>query len=452
MVLRDETAFRSDRAGVERSGPLPERLTVNDFLHDFDWADIAEKVVLALIILVVTWVVARVVRWLFARLTSRVSALQQTDGNGNYLGSSLGSVAALLVWLFGLVAVLQVLGLDEVLAPIQSLLNGIMEFLPNLIGALVVFFIGALLAKVVRQLIETALGALPLERWFSSTTARAQAETGARTASPSAGAGGAERTALESLPHTAATIAYALIMIVVAIAALQILDITVISDPAEQMLATIFDAIPNIIAAALLLGIGVMVARFAGAILRQILEGLGTERVVASVHLLPPGRRASPIIAMVVQIAIVLFFAVMAAQLLGFPQITAFLSAVLALGGRVLFGAAIIAAGFVIANLLARIAHGAWSTIVRYGTLALFVAMGLAYMGIADMIIQLAFGAVVVGAAVAAALAFGLGGRPFAARQLERMETWERRRSTTPAPHVTTSAPIDPEAEPPAPV
>jgi hypothetical protein len=422
--------------------------TSQDFWNDIDWADIAQKAVVALLILIATWIAARLVRWLFAKLTSRVPALQRRDGDGDNIGSSLGTMAALLVWLFGLVAILQVFGLNEVLAPIQSLLTGIMEFLPNLIGALVVFFIGALLAKVVRQLIETALGALPLERWFSSAGSRVSTETGTggsgsgtgdysgarradastSTASYDAGQGS---TILQALPRTVATIVYALIMIVVTIAALQILGIASISDPAEQMLTTIFDAIPKVIAAALILGIGVMIARFAGDILQQVLEGLGTDRALASVNVLPEGRRATPVIATIVQIAIVLFFAVMAAQVLDFPQITEFLSEVLELGGRVLFGGAIIAVGFFIANLLARMVSGTGSTIIRYATLVLFVAMGLSYMGIADSIIELAFGALVVGGAAAAALAFGLGGRDAAARRLERLEQRSRSTSTT---------------------
>jgi hypothetical protein len=433
---------------------------MNDFWNDIDWADIVQKAVMALLILLVTWIVARLVRWLFTKLTNRVSALQRSDGNGENIGAALGSVAALLVWLFGLVAILQVFGLDQVLAPVQSLLTGVMEFLPNLIGAVFVFIIGALLAKVVRQLIETALGALPLERWFTSASSRVSAETGtsegsraatteysgarrADTSTTTMSHEGQRSSALQALPRTVATIVYALIMIVVAIAALQILGIASISDPAEQMLTTIFDAIPNIIAAALILGIGVMIARFAGDILQQILEGLGTDRALASVDVLPEGRRATPVIATIAQIAIVLFFAVMAAQMLDFPQITEFLSEVLALGGRVLFGGAIIAVGFFIANLLAKMVSGTGSTIVRYATLVLFVAMGLSYMGIADSIIELAFGALVVGGAAAAALAFGLGGRDAAARRLERMERSASQGATANAPSSTTGGPID---------
>jgi hypothetical protein len=446
---------------------------VQDIWNDIEWAEIAQKAALALLILLVTWIVARLVRWLFAKLADRVPALQRSSGDGENLGSTLGSVASLLVWLFGLVALLQVFGLDQVLTPIQSLLTGIMGFLPNLIGAVFVFVIGALLAKVVRQLIETALGALPLDRWFSSATSKVGAETGTGAGSRAATAeyAGARRAdtstttttmsdhdnpgspALQALPKTIATVVYALIMIVVAIAALQILGIASISDPAEQMLTTIFDAIPLIIAAALILGLGVMIARFAGDILQQILEGLGTDRALASVDILPEGQRATPVIAKVVQIAIVLFFAVMAAQLLDFPQITEFLTEVLALGGRVLFGGAIIAVGFFIANLLAKLASGTASTIVRYATLGLFVAMGLSYMGIADSIIELAFGALVVGGAATATLAFGLGGRDAAARRIQRMESSDSGRDTTTSTpsHTTASASIDPGAGPSTP-
>jgi len=63
---------------------------------------------------------------------------------------------------------------------------------------------------------------------------------------------------------------------------------------------------------------------------------------------------------------------------------------------------------------------------VRYGTIILFSAMGLKYMGLADQIIETAFGALVIGGAAAAALAFGLGGRDAAARMLARMENDHR--------------------------
>jgi len=418
------------------------------FLDDIDWADIAQKAAVAIAILVVTWILAKVVKWIFAKLTSTISFLNRNGSSGESLGESLGSIASLLVWLFGLVAILQVFELDQVLTPIQSMLDNLLGYLPNIIGAGFVLFVGFVLAKIVRQLIETALAAVPFEKWFSSANERVGRETGTgartstaydTTATTTATSEGS--TVASALPRTLATVVYALIMIVVAIAALQILGIDSISRPAEQMLTTIFDAIPNIIAALIVLGLGVMIAKFAGDILAQILDGFGLDRSLHSMEVLPSDRSATPVVAKIAQVAIVLFFAVMAAQMLNFPQITSFLSEVLELGGKVLFGGAIIAAGFFIANLLAKMVSGTAGTVLKYATLVLFVAMGLKYMGIADSIIELAFGALVVGGAAAAALAFGLGGRDAAARQLEQMRANAAADSSRPGTGTTGSTP-----------
>jgi hypothetical protein len=50
----------------------------------------------------------------------------------------------------------------------------------------------------------------------------------------------------------------------------------------------------------------------------------------------------------------------------------------------------------------------------------LFTAIGLTFMGLADQIVMLAFGLILGSAAIACALAFGLGGRDAAARVLDR--------------------------------
>lgn len=378
--------------------------TTTDFWSSFDWSGWAVKLLMAVAILVVTWIVARIVRWAFSKLTERVGLLQRAGGDGNSVGDSLGQIASLLVWLFGLVAILQLFALERVLEPIQSLLTGVMGFLPNLIGAAFVFFVGSLIAKIVRQLVETTLSTINFDTYLNRT-------------------GADEVTGNQTLSRTLATVLWALIMIVVAIASLQILGISAISDPAQQMLQAIFTAIPNIIAAALILGVGFVIARFAGDILLEILQGFGTDRAASSLGLLTEGRSLSSVLTKIAQVAIMLFFGVMATRMLDFPEVTAILNEVLALGGRVLFGAVIIGAGFYVANLLASMVEGGLATqVIRYATLVLFVAMGLSYMGIADSIIQLAFGSLVVGGALAAAIAFGLGGRDAAARVLERAE------------------------------
>src|SRR5699024_10656417 len=204
-------------------------------------------------------------------------------------------------------------------------------------------------------------------------------------------------------------------------------------DPASAMLTAVFTAIPNIVAAAVLVGIGVLVARFVSGLFRPILEGSGIDGWLTRQEILPQGSSATPTVLRVVEIAVVLFFAVMGAQALGFPQLTAILSEVLELGGNVLFGGAIIAAGFFLAAIIGKVLKGTAGTIVKWAVIILFVAMGLKSMGVADSIIEMAFGALVIGAA-AAMLAFGLGGRDAAARQLAKLEKAQAEKPAQPAP------------------
>lgn len=413
---------------------------MGDFLNNYDWASILSKIVLALVILLITWIVARIVKWAIAKLVSRVGFLQREGSSGDSLGESLGQIASLLVWLFGLVAILQVFALDAVLTPIQSLLDTVLSYLPNLIGAAFLFFIGYVIAKIAKALVETALGAVDfdgLARRLNPNQAAQAVGAGDSSGGPATSGGGASAatgpatsgsgsgsgSAASNIPSLAGNLVFAIVLIVVGIAALQVLGIEAISDPAQMMLTIILDTIPAIIAAALILTLGYFIAKFAGDLLGSTLQGLGTDRAVASLGV-PEGTKASTILARIAQIAIMLFFAIMAARALGFPQITQILGEILELGGRVIFGGVIIAAGFFIANLLARtIGEGTAGTIIKYVTIVLFVAMGLQYMGIADSIISLAFGAVVVGGALAAAIAYGLGGRDAAARSLARLES-----------------------------
>ena len=62
---------------------------------------------------------------------------------------------------------------------------------------------------------------------------------------------------------------------------------------------------------------------------------------------------------------------------------------------------------------------GMLAMVARVSILALASAMALTQMGLADQIVTLAFGLTLAAFALAAALAFGLGGREVAGQQLE---------------------------------
>ena len=377
------------------------------FDSDIAWS-IGEKVAYALVILIVTWVLAKAAKWAFAKLIDNVSFLQRGTGSGHSVGASLGKIVGLFIWLFGLLAILNVFQLEGVMTPLNELLNTVMGFVPHLVGAALIFFIGHMIAKIVKDLVVTALQTVDFDKWANK--------------------GGVDTvTGNSAITSTIGTIIYVLIIIPVAIGAIDTLGIAAISGPATDMLDMILGAIPNIIVAAVLLGIGYLISGFAGNILKDILSGLGVDRSVEATEILPTGTSASGVIARVVQVAIMLFAAIGAMRALGFPELTAILDAVLALGGKVVFGGVVIGVGFLIANLLSKLVSGAAEgsmagSVVKWATTILFVFMGLEFMGVGDEIVRLAFGALVIGGAVAGALAFGLGGRDWAARKLEKLD------------------------------
>jgi len=381
--------------------------------YSFDQAlamDILEKVLSAAVILIVTWALAKAAKWAFAKLVDKVPLMQRTGGGGESIGLSLGKIVSLFIWLFGLLGILQVLELDAVGGPINLLLENIVGVIPNLIGAGLLLFVGLMIAGIVRDIAVTAMSTANLDKW--------------------ANRGGVDNvTGNSAISKTIGTVLYVLIAIPVFIGALGVLNIAAISDPASDMLRMILAAIPNIIAAAILLAIGYFISRFVANLLKEILPGLGADRALGETGLLPEGNSASDVIARISQVAIILFFAIAATRMLGFPELTAILNEVLELGGSVVFGAVVIGVGFLIANLLSRLMGGVGegsmaSTIVRWATIIIFTFMGLSYTGVGEIITETAFSAIVIGIAVAGALAFGLGGREWAARKLDE---WDRK-------------------------
>lgn len=385
-------------------------MQVGRYRYDPELAwEIGEKLVMAIAIIIVTWLLAKAAKWAFAKLVDNVEFLRKGTSSGDSIGTSLGNIVSLFIWLFGLLAVLQVFNLGGVMTPVQALLNNVMGFIPNLIGAGLIFFIGAMVAKIVRDIVITALQTVDFDKWANK--------------------GGVDSvTGNSAITKTIGTVVYVLIIIPVAILALDALDLESVSAPASAMLSLILDSIPRIIGAAILLGIGYLISRFVAQLLTELLPGLGVDRAVGASELLPTGTTISTVVARVVQVAIILFFAIAATRMLGFPELTAILDQILELGGRVVFGGVVIGVGFLIANLLQKLVSGSGGesglagSIIKWAAIVLFTFMGLSFMGVGDEIVEMAFGALVIGGAVAGALAFGLGGREWAARQLEKFD------------------------------
>ncbi|HEY8618372.1 mechanosensitive ion channel [Phenylobacterium sp.] len=396
----------------------------------------------AIAVLVVSHFIAKGVQWGVARLIDRAPGMKKHNEGAapkETTGYQLGQLGYWLVLLVGVVGALSILGMDDIILPLNGLLTEVMAFLPNLIGAVVIFVVGVVVATLARRVVEAALNVAHVDSWLDR-------------------AGLARLTGASGLARTFGTLVYVLIIIPVTIAALQQLGVRAISEPAVAVLATVLDALPRLIAAAIVLAIAFLIGRWVAGLIEQVLPSFGFDRSLQALGIggpsaadpadtpeAPPpgGITPSKVVARLALVAIMLFSAVEAARLLAFAAVAVMLTEVLELAGHVLFGGVIITVGVLIgnflANLLDRSTNGAdhfASTIVRWATIALATAMGLQFMGIADEIVILAFGLVLGSAAVAAALAFGIGGRDTAGRLLDKWTRQVEDRPSRPPPPV----------------
>lgn len=389
----------------------------------------------ALLILVAAWFIGKAVKWALAKGIDRIpgaSTASLSEDPKRSIGANLGDVAFWVILLFGVVAALGILSLGQVVAPLNTLLNQVAGFVPSILGAVLIFFLGFVVATLARRVTEAALQAANADRWLEKAgLSSATGSTGVSTA--------------------VGTLVFVLVLIPITIAALEQLGIESLTVPAVAVLSTVFDAIPRILAAAIVLAIGWFIGRWVSGIIERILPATGFDRSISSALALTrpevqpePRTAAAPyagdvtpataaamggtpaappltpsrVVGKGVMIAIVAFTAVEAARLLQLANLAGTVEEILGLAGRVIVGGVIITTGVLIADILARLidrgtagADRFASTLVRWATIALSTAMGLRFMGIADDIVLLAFGLILGAAAVASALAFGLGGR-----------------------------------------
>ena len=408
---------------------------LNTFLNQI--TGFLPKLAAALIWLGIAWVLATVAKMAISRVMRTFSVderLNQEVGTASserplLLSDTVANALYWFIFLLFLPLILEALQLQQALLPVNNLLNQILAAIPKILEAVLIGFVGWLLAMVVRRIVTNLLAAAGAD------------SLGARF--------GISRTSGgQSLSWIVGTIVYVLILIPTAIAALNALDIQAISQPAVAMLNDILSAVPKIFTAALILALAYILGRWVGDLVTNILRGIGFNNVFSWLGVQPKQplrltpsssdpdatilqepevatRTPSEFVGIVVQVGIMLFAVVAATDVLGIPALTAIVSGIVLVAGRVLSGLVVFAIGLYLANL-------AFSLIASSGTrqarllgqtariaiIAFVAALALQQMGIGSDIVNLAFGLLLGAIAVGIALAFGLGGREIAADQI----------------------------------
>jgi len=369
-------------------------------------------------LLLIAWVLASILRIVIARVLDAAKIDERLNSEAGLkdeervpLGQTVGEAAYWLVFLLFLPAVLSALALEGLLGPVQGMIDKILGYLPNVFAAAIVLVVGWFIARIAQRIVTNLLAVVGTDRLSDQV-------------------GLAAVLGKQRLSGLIGLVVYILILIPVLIASLNALALDAITRPASNMLNQMFAALPSIFGAALVLTIAYLVGRVIAGLVTNLLTGFGFNNVLVRLGLskeMADGKQTpAQIVGYLVLVAIMLFAAIEASRLLGFALLAELIVQFTVFAGQIVMGLIIFALGLFLADWAAKAIQDSGAAqasllapATRVSILVLATAMALRQMGLANEIINLAFGLLLGAIAVAVALAFGLGGREIAARELD---------------------------------
>lgn len=359
------------------------------------------------------WIVASVLR--FATLTAMKACQidEKFAENGKPVSGTIGSTVYWLVFFFFIPAILRALEIRGITDPLEQMFAKVLDFLPNLLLAAAVLVVGLWAAKIVRRAVSGLLFAVRLD------------EVGEKI-------GCGRVFGEQKLSALVGLVAYVLVALPVLISSLTALRIETLSNSVSGFFGMILNATGNIFGAAVLIFAAFIAGSLASGIVSQLLEGFGFDKLMTHIcgETRPERAKPSTVVGKLTLIAVMFMAVIAACELLHFQELANLLRDFLHFGGNILVGIVVLLIGIYLANLAANTIRSRGShpeilaLIVRAAVLVFTGAIALSSMEIGSDIVRTAFALLLGSVCVAAALAFGLGGREFAARKLEE---WNKR-------------------------
>jgi hypothetical protein len=364
------------------------------------------------VFLLVAWLVAVVFKFLTVRVLN-ITRVEERFGDKTGKGKpgamneSIGKAVFWLTFLVFTPSILGSLGMDEAASSVQGLGDQILGYIPGVIGAIIILILGALLARIVRQIVTGFLEGVGVDKYGERVGL-----SKAQNAQP--------------LSALLGTVVYLLVLVPVIVQALQVLGLPVISNIGAQLLSNVTTAIISLLGAAVVLGVAYYIAKFIADVASSLLAGIGIDRLPAALGFkTAKGAKLSSVIGYVILVAVMLLAVQGTAQAIGLTSIAAVVGELTAFGGSVLLAIVIFIAGIYLANIASNVITTTGGSdavflanLARWAILIFVAGIALDQAGVrlAGDIIQI----ILLTIGVAVALAFGLGGREIAATQLDK--------------------------------
>lgn len=385
---------------------------MNNFIDNVTGA--LPDILVGILILIVAFIVATLVKKFVVKLISgsklknKISAMNNDENETKSMIDLIGNLAFLIIFLLFLPAVFSRLGLEAIATPFANFTTFALNFLPNLIAAVVILYIGFFVAKIIKDVVETILRKSGLNEFVSSGLKMNEEPK-------------------VKMSEVLSNIVYAFIIIPLIIAALDILGLTAISEPAKIILVDFLSYVPKIFVAALLIGVGFFLARFLSSLLENILISVNTDGLLAKVGI-KESFKLSELISKIVMVIIMIIFTVEALNVLQLQVFRNIGAAIITYLPLVLSSILILVGGYILANYLEKKIierdpkQRTLALILKTVLLIFAVFMTLTQLGFAKNIVEYAFIILLGAVAVAFAIAFGIGGKDFAKDKLNKLD------------------------------
>ncbi|MGL6099794.1 MAG: mechanosensitive ion channel [Fusobacteriaceae bacterium] len=367
-----------------------------------------------IILLILAIILAKLAQKLSFIFFNKIKVDEKINSNESKvsLAKIFSEIISLLVFILILPGVLAALKLDKILIPITDMLTKFLNYIPSLIAAFLVLIVGWFIASKLRDILKEVIQSFNLDDKLSVDG----------------------KILFEGkLSTIISNIVYILVLIPVFSASLSYLGLEIIISPVISMLNILFNYVPNLIGVALIIVIAIYFGKIIESIITNLLIGLKFDSYLEKAGLKTLENNYSKLVGKVSKIVILYFAIIQSIEILNFGSLQNLSLKLTLLLGDIFLGVVIVAIGIVIANYVCKMIKNTSldnkeqiSIVAKVAIIVFVGAMGLGQMGIANEIINLAFGFTIGALAVAFAIAFGIGGKDLAKEKLQKLNSCKK--------------------------
>ncbi len=373
------------------------------------------SIITALLFVLLIWFIAGIVRKFIVKVGKKVKLpehfkrlhIVSDEQKGFDLLKTLGNLGFLVVFLMMIPTVLSKLGMNNVAAPITNMVSGALAYIPSLLGAALLLFVGYLLSKIAREVVIGFSSSFGVDKCVAKITGADEGEN--------------------KISEVLGNVVFALIIIPTIITVLDVLSLQAISAPLSNMLNSMINKVPSILLSVIMIAVGLFFAKIVGNIFNGFIETTGINKLAKNEKFgkFFVNSKPSAVLTQILKTIIIVIFVFEAINILNLAVLVSIANSILAYSPNLIAALLILVVVFFLETFVSSIILNATgskvlATITKALMYVFATFMVLNQLAIAKQIVSGAFMFIMAGLSLAFVLAFGLGGKDFAKGLLDK--------------------------------